>query len=223
MALGITREYSSPAFAEERQFYREESVSAIFAQDVGAVRYLQPQTTTIPPPRSYVGDPDLACIRKSDNKALFVIEVKRPYLLFIPETSDFTEAYQQQLGGAVFPLRQIFGYMFCNGFKYGILTTFNQTWFIRRVGRPESKDIQVSPTITFNQGQPTLLQCYLWFIRLCDDDEECRLDTPDEQEIANSCDPEGGESDYQPPPSNEDENNGQGQSKLGIVKRYLLR
>ncbi|KAI7825665.1 hypothetical protein BC939DRAFT_514975 [Gamsiella multidivaricata] len=45
-------------------------------------------------------------------------------------------AYQAQITQAQGPagaLEQIFGYMPSNGFRYGVLSTYTQTWFIKRV------------------------------------------------------------------------------------------
>ncbi|KAI7831680.1 hypothetical protein BC939DRAFT_147009 [Gamsiella multidivaricata] len=65
-----------------------------------------------------------------------------------------------------------------NGFRYDIIPTYTQTWFIKRVSECEN-DILVSPTIQFDSTRPTLLQCYLWLIRTADNDVEWQPDSPD--------------------------------------------
>src|SRR5690606_34260227 len=126
-------------------------------------------------------------------------------------------------------LKQIAGYMWCNGFKYGVLTTYNQTWFIRCTSHQESHDIEISPTIYFNQNNPTLLQCYLWFIRQSHNDEYRRLIPPSEYDLNDVCDAKGDDSDYQPPPHDESERKNQEKGfrrkLLGVFipHRYVIR
>ncbi|KAF9583571.1 hypothetical protein BGW38_009160 [Lunasporangiospora selenospora] len=66
-----------------------------------------------------------------------------------------------------------------NGFRYGVLSTYTQTWFIKRVSR-HGENILISLTIRFDRTNTTLLQCYLWFIRAADGDTEWQSDAPDE-------------------------------------------
>ncbi|KAF9991340.1 hypothetical protein BGZ79_004650, partial [Entomortierella chlamydospora] len=64
------------------------------------------------------------------------------------------------------PLHQIFGYLSHNRLRYGILSTYDQTWFLKR----EGGSLQISPTIYHNNNYPTLLQCYAYVMHLSDKD-----------------------------------------------------
>ncbi|KAK3813930.1 MAG: hypothetical protein J3Q66DRAFT_402513 [Benniella sp.] len=50
---------------------------------------IKPTTATVPPPLSFLGDPDLIRFREQDKKPLFLIEVKRPHQLSIPVGTNF--------------------------------------------------------------------------------------------------------------------------------------
>jgi len=52
-----------------------------------------------------------------------------------------------------------------NGFRYGVLSSYTQTWFLKRVVEDNNEVLLLSPTIRFDRRDPTLLQCYLWLIR----------------------------------------------------------
>ncbi|KAG0281992.1 hypothetical protein BGZ97_009190 [Linnemannia gamsii] len=136
------------------------------------------------------GAPDLVCQRMNSDRDLpesflFPIEIKRPADLRSGNLVGDYEA-QEQSGASEGPgdhLRQAFGYMRLNGYRYGILSTYEQTWFLKRGNRDVDNDLEVSPTIAFDRSEPTLLQCYLWFIRLADSDPR-PLDPPTDTELS---------------------------------------
>ncbi|KAG0258894.1 hypothetical protein DFQ27_004402 [Actinomortierella ambigua] len=165
--------------------YRGEvDIQAIFRVDVGSVKILPPFAVTLSVFDLQHGTPDLVCSRHDESSALFPIELKRPIELHLDDT-DFPAAFlapQSSTQSPIGPLRQIFGYMKLNGFRYGVLSTYRQTWFFKRVSR-DSNDILVSPIIQFDRTEPTLLQCYLWLIRTADSDTEWQPDIPDEATV----------------------------------------
>ncbi|KAF9157322.1 hypothetical protein DFQ26_008852, partial [Actinomortierella ambigua] len=55
------------------------------------------------------------------------------------------------------------------------------TWFMKR-GDQGANDLMISPAIAFDISEPSLLQCYLWFIRQANADER-PLDPPDAYEM----------------------------------------
>ncbi|KAG0007741.1 hypothetical protein BGZ81_004635, partial [Podila clonocystis] len=102
-------------------------------------------------------------------------------------SENLVEDYEAQersgaAAGPVDALRQAFGYMRLNGYRYGVLSTYEQTWFLKRGDQDADRDLMVSPTIAFNRSEPTLLQCYLWFIRQADADKR-PLDSPTDTEV----------------------------------------
>jgi hypothetical protein len=163
-------------------------------QDVGCVGCLHsPLTETLAPPTTtFRGYPDLMCRRRHDGITLILIEIKRPLILTIAD-GTFADIYNQGTNqSARFALHQILGYLWCNGYRYGILSTMQQTWFLRQTDRA----VEMSPTITIDSQDPTLIQAYLWFIRQADTDSSSITPPPTNQEVQNMVDPEGGDSDF---------------------------
>ncbi|KAF9274242.1 hypothetical protein BGZ74_004462, partial [Mortierella antarctica] len=156
MALDPTPQNRRPQFKENRVFRPEISLQELFMHDLGSVKLLSPfaDTTRIMGLRR--GIPDLVCMRVGGNanepeSVLFPVEIKRPIILQSRNlVTDYNE--QEQSGAATGParaLKQTFGYMRLNGYRYGVLSTYEQTWFLKRVAQG-SKDILVSPTIAFD-------------------------------------------------------------------------
>ncbi|KAG9071270.1 hypothetical protein KI688_008816 [Linnemannia hyalina] len=173
--------------SEDRTFIPETTLQDLFSYDFGSTRILPPHATTIRNMGLPRGSPDLVC-RKAGRNAnvagavLFPIKIKRPVLLQSPNLAeDYRE--QERSGVARGPARavkQAFGYMRLNGYSYGVLSTYEQTWFLLR----EGMNLMVSPTIAFNQTEPSFLQCYMWFIRQANADQR-PLDPSSDQEVEN--------------------------------------
>ncbi|ORZ10006.1 hypothetical protein BCR41DRAFT_132343 [Lobosporangium transversale] len=185
MPLATEPQYTRPSFSLVRTFTTESDLQGIFRYDVGSVRGLPPFTDTRGSFRLTYGTPDLVCSREDNRLALFPIEMKRPVKLHLNDDTSYSVAYLAQGSssqGPVGPLKQIFGYIRLNGFRYGVLSTYTQTWFIKR-DSAHGDGILISPTIHFDRTNPTLLQCYLWLIRTVDSDTEWQPDIPDETSV----------------------------------------
>ncbi|KAF9410687.1 hypothetical protein BGZ76_005483 [Entomortierella beljakovae] len=203
MTLSDDLLYERPSFYADRVFESEATITAMFSIDVGVVRVLEPWAQTRKTRPIHRGDPDIQCFL-NQGVTLFPIEVKRPYQLYVSHAT-LGDAYNanrhRESLGPVRPLQQIIGYMWCNGYRYGVLSTLDQTWFIRlRLDSTGNftRDIEVSPTIHRSQNDPTLLQSYLWLIRQANQDPHHEKTPPSEQEINNITLPEHGNSDYKP-------------------------
>ncbi|CAG8653521.1 7074_t:CDS:2 [Dentiscutata erythropus] len=62
-------------------------------------------------------------------------------------------------------LYQIFRYLAVNNLQYGILTTYNQHWFLKRpLHEPDT--LYISPTIKIRSESPMILQCYSYIQHL---------------------------------------------------------
>ncbi|KAG0367480.1 hypothetical protein BC939DRAFT_504160 [Gamsiella multidivaricata] len=182
MPLETEPTYPRPRSRSDRMFVAEPSLHEIFQCDVGAVQSLPPFANTFCSVSLQHSIPDLVCSRQNDfNSVLFPIEMKKPSYLHLDVGTNYRSAYRPQgsrTQGPAGALKQIFGYIRFNGFRYGVLSTYDQTWFIKRV-REHEDDILVSPTIHFDSTEPTLLQCYLWLIRTAAKDDEWQPDRPD--------------------------------------------
>lgn len=189
MELDPTPKHKRPQFMEDRGYTLESTLHELFKHDFGCVKVLPPLAKTTQIMGLSRGLPDLVCLRNNSDRdmpesVLFPIEIKRPAVL---QSENLVEDYetQEQSGTAASPrdaLRQAFGYMRLNGYRYGVLSTYEQTWFLKRGDQDADHDLMVSPTIAFNRSEPTLLQCYLWFIRQADADQR-PLDPPTDNEM----------------------------------------
>jgi hypothetical protein len=226
MELDPTPQYQHPQFKENRTFRPEISLQELFLQDLGSVKLLPPFADTTRVMGLQRGIPDLVCMRMrgdpDDPKSvLFPVEIKRPILL---QSRDLVADYmeQEQSGAATESsraLKQTFGYMRLNGYRYGVLSTYEQTWFLKRVAQG-SKEILVSPTIVFNSTGLTLLQCYLWFIREAHNDQQWTLDPPNDQDMERILEDEN------PPNDRREQEDSQyepktRQGKISFFSRYV--
>ncbi|KAG0040540.1 hypothetical protein BGZ83_002503, partial [Gryganskiella cystojenkinii] len=67
----------------------------------------------------------------------------RPVYLHLEGDISLVRAYVEQGSGPrgpVRPLQQLYGYMKHNGFRYGVLSTYTQSWFAKRVEEHGVKD-----------------------------------------------------------------------------------
>ncbi|KAF9378893.1 hypothetical protein CPC16_011072 [Podila verticillata] len=189
MEVDPTPQYERPRFVEDRKFRPESVLHDLFKHDFGSVNVLPPFADTTQIMKLRRGVPDLVCLRKNNDpdmpeSVLFPIKIKSPAVL---RSGNLVEDYEAQgrSGAAAGPgdsFRQAFGYMRLNGYRYGVLSTYEQTWFLKRGDQDADHDVMVSPTIAFNRSEPTLLQCYLWFIRQADADKR-PLDPPTDTEM----------------------------------------
>ncbi|KAF9384816.1 hypothetical protein CPB97_005365 [Podila verticillata] len=189
MELDPTPKHKRPQFMEDRKYAPESMLHELFKHDFGSVKVLPPFAETTHIMRLRHGVPDLVCLRENSDcdlpeSVLFPVEIKRPAVL---RSGNLVEDYEAQersdtSAGPGDALRQAFGYMRLNGYRYGILSTYEQTWFLKRGDQDADHDLMVSPTIAFNRSEPTLLQCYLWFIRQADSDTR-PLDPPTDTEV----------------------------------------
>ncbi|KAG0269464.1 hypothetical protein DFQ27_003376 [Actinomortierella ambigua] len=176
MNLNSTPRYRRPRFMERRSFRPESELQQLFKYDLGSVSVLPPFAETIQVMSLRHGKPDLVCLKAGGDpdlaeSVLFPIEIKRPVIL---RSENLVQDYLAQdqsgdTGGVLGPVNQIYGYMRLNGYRYGILSTYEQTWFMKR-GNLGTNDLMISPAIAFDSREPSLLQYYLWFIREANND-----------------------------------------------------
>lgn len=106
-----------------------------------------------------------------------VIEVK-PWWSF-DCIDDIVEQYHEDIGKeakdtkVVKALQQLYGYMSYNYMRYGILTTYKSTYFLRRKG---NSTLAISKPIPLNSGNLTILQ--YWLFVLCKSHQEGFYSSP---------------------------------------------
>jgi hypothetical protein len=98
--------------------------------------------------------------------------------------NDLVSAYN----GGVAPVHvrsavcQIYGYMCCNGVKYGVLTTYDKTWFMYR---DSNGTLFVTRCFNYNDvSTPSVLQMYAYVLTLAEIESTC--ESPPWSKSANS-------------------------------------
>lgn len=163
--------YRHPTFRSRRQYGTKRSYVSGFIDILGELSMLPPFATTKYPCELRRGCADAVCSKGGGDRMvaediLFPVIIKRSLDV---QSDNLVEDYnrdsqQGTMGWAAMALRHLFACMRLNGYRYGVLSTVAQTWFVKRTSQG-SDDIWVSPAIKGHKKRPSLLQHYLWFIR----------------------------------------------------------
>ncbi|KAG9064935.1 hypothetical protein KI688_003197 [Linnemannia hyalina] len=146
----------------------EESVSSALDANVYEVlnRLLSVGRIGMHPEAEVVGRPDRVYYQPPRD-ARVLIEIKTNRALACDdlvakyrEDMDLVSRNETPANPTWRQVHQIFGYLSHNNLRYGVLTTYHQTWFMRR----DAGRIWISPTIYHDNITPTLLQCYMYLI-----------------------------------------------------------
>ncbi|KAI3633895.1 hypothetical protein MIR68_008069 [Amoeboaphelidium protococcarum] len=138
-----------------------------------------------------MGDPDLVwATNRYEGLPKLTVELKTPWAIkslvdLIPrynqEYVDFETRKQRkqkrtdaadkvEKGKIIRAVEQVYVYMALNRHRYGVLTTFNETVFLRRVEDPEQEGrsvLECSPVIKCSQRQPyTLVAAWIYLLSL---------------------------------------------------------
>ncbi|RHZ62764.1 hypothetical protein Glove_335g61 [Diversispora epigaea] len=105
------------------------------------------------------GIPDFNChyLVKS---LILVVEVKRKHVLRDIDGQTFPEFYQSNEKARVV-IQQIYNYMRESQLRYGILTTYDNHWFLRR----EYTELWISKTLPLQSESPPVLKAYAYLTR----------------------------------------------------------
>lgn len=154
------------------------------------------------------GKPDFILI--DNNRLIPAIEAKTKRVLSV---DDIVETYQENLkdlaehrASPVFvidPIKQIYGYMGHNKLQYGVFSTYERIWFLRRPQDNPGK-LFISEAVMNTATNPTLLQCLVYIMSLA-------RHNPNSSSPASPSPPAD---DYEPP----DEKNDDGNSTYHLPK-----
>lgn len=123
------------------------------------------------------GEPDFILV--GDEGSLFlVVEVKTKWVL--PATHDdlvkkYSENHEDRRKGrplgvsVINPLEQIFGYMSQNGLQYGVLSTYESTWFLCRP-KDGPRNLLISEVVKDTGTNPSLFRCFAFIMSLARND-----------------------------------------------------
>ncbi|KAJ3349203.1 hypothetical protein HDU83_000679 [Entophlyctis luteolus] len=120
------------------------------------------------------GNPDRTWSTKGHKLTKLTIEFKAPWTF--GHVSNLIAAYSKECkklgeskimgkGKVTRAVEQVNGYMTLNGHRYGVLTTLNQTWFLRKTEdeqKPNTPHLQVSPAIQNVASSPSLTLMKAW-------------------------------------------------------------
>ncbi|GJJ71714.1 hypothetical protein EMPS_04071 [Entomortierella parvispora] len=183
-------QYDQPSFAVIRDYWVDTGLTDLLREDLGCLRVLPPQPTLARVGNRHAsfgrigtGIPDLLCRAMDENGRsvfLFPMEMKIPSVL---ASDDLVSDYNAGSVRAVHPLQQAYGYQWGNGYRYGMLSTHAQSWFMKRVGT-NYDELLVSPGVALDDNDPTFLQTFLCFTRLVMSDRHRQLHQPTEEEVS---------------------------------------
>ncbi|CAB4427751.1 unnamed protein product [Rhizophagus irregularis] len=103
------------------------------------------------------GIPDFTC--HLVGSLILVIEAKRKHVLEDMGEQTFPEFYNTSKGKDV--IQQIYNYMGGNELRYGILTTYDNHWFLCR----EHTKLWISKTLSLESESPPVLKAYAYLTR----------------------------------------------------------
>lgn len=116
------------------------------------------------------GKPDFILI--DGDRLILVVEVKTKWALSV---DDIVEMYQDNLKdlakhraspvSVIDQIKQIYGYMGHNKLQYGVLSTYERTWFLRRP-QDNPGTLFISEVVMNTVTNPTLLQCLVCIMSL---------------------------------------------------------
>ena len=106
------------------------------------------------------GIPDFNCHRVGS--LILVMEAKRKHVLEDMGEQTFPEFYKtSETSKGKDVIQQIYNYMGGNELRYGILTTYDNHWFLRR----EHAKLWISKTLSLQSESPPVLKAYAYLTR----------------------------------------------------------
>ncbi|CAB5388973.1 unnamed protein product [Rhizophagus irregularis] len=184
----VDKEYQKPTFSQRRTVTCEKDICT--ASDINIYETLTPLDRSIlfldgRALESIVGQPDFIIVN-SNMVLLMIWECKTKWVLKVLPHEDIIALYVQEKetkegpyvysnNSSIFgSINQVYGYMCANSLKYGVLSTYDQTWFLKREAvKVEGEDhgrLYVSNTVTSTSTSPTLLKSVAYMIDLASND-----------------------------------------------------
>ena len=121
------------------------------------------------------GRPDFCIHLRANNKLLAPIEIKRFNVLIthgleIPYIYNYNPNIEEDNTILIMNLKrkmttviqQIYNYMVDSGKKYGVLSTYNEHWFIKR----ECGTLYISKAVKYDSTNPPVLKSYACLVKL---------------------------------------------------------
>ena len=198
--LSTTLEHDPPTFRTDLESVSEADVQAAFDQNVLAPLSRIIGLKLNKPAKfarfeilsgKIEGQPDFAFCEPGvpgveDATLLFPVEVKTEWVLNCDDIiKQYNNDIKRKKGGknsrtdtepkidsSVDCLHQIYGYMSLNHRKFGVLTTYNRTWFFKKNVK-ERGTLYVSPCIKAEDRDPSLFHCFSYIMSEAVQDPNC--------------------------------------------------
>ena len=107
-------------------------------------------------------EPDFCFIDNfDDGKVKLVVAIKCPWHQIASGPATAPD-FMKQESKTRQALAQLYGYMELNNCRYGVLSTYTYTWFVKRSG--VKGELLISPPISYNSESPTLFECYYFLV-----------------------------------------------------------
>ncbi|KAI8819251.1 uncharacterized protein EV422DRAFT_122809 [Fimicolochytrium jonesii] len=119
--------------------------------------------------KSVILDPD-RILDGGEEKPILTIEFKTPWAF--PKLRQLVQTYQsaQPKSKVRRDVNQIYGYMTFNHHRYGVLTTYEETYFLQREWSEPGGRLQVAGPFSYDRSSPfTVLEAYTTLLLLCID------------------------------------------------------
>lgn len=94
---------------------------------------------------------------------LVAIEIRTRWVIHDP--GDVIELFHRKARKFT-PFLQLFQYQYLGDDKYGVLTTYNQTWFVKVETTQQGRTMRTSPVLEHTTTNPSILRCYAVIIDL---------------------------------------------------------
>jgi hypothetical protein len=154
------------------------------------------------------GNPDF--VLQAGGNLIVPIEVKTKWILPDDNIVEIIDSKNPPVS-VVNSIWQIFGYMAHNQRRYGVLSTYDKTWFMRRPEH-DTGALLISDVVHAEDTGPTLLRCFAYIMSLARQYPHCPFPPPS---------PPRSPRDYHDSPQKNDEvNEPTRQTSKGISPRF---
>ncbi|KAJ3271053.1 hypothetical protein HK104_004753 [Borealophlyctis nickersoniae] len=122
--------------------------------------------------KSVVADPDRIWVSGTDpfSTCKSVLEFKTPWSFACKNMiAEYLKKRDKASAKVVKLIHQLYGYMSFNHQRFGVISTFDNTWFCRRVDSVTGGVLEIAGPYTYMGKNPYILEAYLAFLLLVDE------------------------------------------------------
>ncbi|CAG8699593.1 4419_t:CDS:2, partial [Funneliformis mosseae] len=107
---------------------------------------------------SGTGDPDFVCHKKDGDELILALEIKRVHILNHIESDQTLPKVYEEDAKVKQVIQQLYNYLSENQLKYGALSTYNHSWFVKR----DHRYLCISESLEYNSTHPPVLKTYAY-------------------------------------------------------------